>query len=250
MMMARSRFSSAQTQRGLVVLAVVLVVGVFFSPWIHSVLVSVLAIRGDGGGEYSTLPRAVLIERLRTAEDELENIRYQAVVYETTARAYEELKREVGARDPEAHMTARVIAVPPRTHYDTIVLRAGTEDGVLPDDIAMVEGVALGIVTEVYPYSSIVELYSAPGRESDAHVSDAGATVVVVGVGGGALETRAPAALAIAVGETVTDPRTGYVFGIVSDIVARDIDTEQRILIALPHTLQDLTYVSLVHRSE
>lgn len=248
MMMGQSRFRKSGESRALLVLGVIVAVGIFLSPWIQDVGVSVLRLRGDGGGEYALLPKAVLIERLRTAEDALQNTRYQSVVYEAQARELADLKAEVRARSLEAHMTARVLAVPPRSHYDTILLLAGEEDGVAPNDIVMVEGVALGTVTELRPFSSIVELYSMPGTERDAKIGDA--TVVIYGVGGGALEARVPDELPVAVGETVLDPYSGYVIGIVQGVEKREIDTDQHVRIALPSSLHDLVYVSIVHRVE
>ncbi len=248
MMMGRSRFRHSSESRVFLILGAVIAVGIFLSPWIHDVGTSLLKLRGDGGGEYALLPKAVLIERLRTAEDALQNTRYQSVFYEAQARELADLRTEVRARALDAHMTARVLAVPPRSHYDSILLLAGEEDGVAPSDIAMVEGVALGAVTELRPYTSLVELYSMPGTERDAKIGDA--TVVVYGVGGGALETRVPDELPVVVGESVLDPYTGYVIGVVQSVEKREIDTDQHVRIALPTSLSDLVYVSLVHRVE
>lgn len=252
MMMGRFRFNedTKRSGRAALIVAVVLVVGIFFSPWLHSVFTSILKLRGDGGGEYALLPRAVLIERLRTAEDELQDVRYQAVLFNTQARTISELQSALGTRVLEAHMTARVMAAPPRTHYDTLLILAGTEDGVLPDDVVMLSGVAIGTVTEAYTYTSVVTLYSSPGTELDAHFDTSGATAVAYGVGGGALEARVPDELPVAVGDTVTDPRTGYVFGIVTHVATREIDTEQYVRISLPASFSDMRYVSLVHRVE
>ena len=202
--MVQSRFKQkyAKTVQPFLVLFVVLALGLFFSPWIHQVATSVLALRGDGGGEYALLPRAVLIERLRTAEDELQNVRYQAVVYEHITRTLNDLQSEMHMRVPEAHMTARVMAVPPRSPYDTLLILGGEEDGVGPSDIAMVEGVALGEVAELYPYTSVVELYSAPGVERDGQIRDGG-TIIIRGAGGGAFEAIVPDDVDVSVGDTV-----------------------------------------------
>lgn len=248
MMMGPSLFRNRGESRALIVLGVVLAVGIFISPWLQDVGTSVLRLRGDGGGEYALLPKAVLIERLRTAEENLQNTRYQSIAYETVTRELADLRTEVGARALEAHMTARILATPPRSHYDTILIFAGEEDGVAPNDIVMVEGVALGVVTELRPFSSIVELYSMPGTERDAKIGDA--TVVAYGVGGGALEARVPDELMVVAGDPVSDPYTGYVIGIVQSVEKREIDTDQYVRIALPTSFSDLVYVSLVHRVE
>ncbi len=253
MMMGRSRFNIDPEDSGSRVALIALLVagvGLFFSPWIHDVSVSILRIRGDGGGEYALLPRSILIERLQSAEDALSATQYQSVLYEMNQRDLVALEKEMRMRHTESHMTARVIVTPPRSHYDTIVIGAGSEDGVLEQDIVTVGGIAIGAVTAVYPYSSVAQLYSSPGTTFDARIGTTDAVTTVYGVGGGALEAKVPSELGVTLGDTATDPRTGYVFGTVQSITTRDIDTETYVRIALPVSLTSISLVSLTHRRD
>jgi cell shape-determining protein MreC len=165
-------------------------------------------------------------------------------------REHVALEQEVRIRRPESHLTARVLVTPPRSHYDTIVIGAGSTDGVLEQDVVTVGGIAVGVVTEAYSYSSVASLYSSPGTSFDARIGTEDAVTTVYGVGGGALEAKVPSELGVTPGDTVIDPRTGYVFGTVHSVTTRDIDTEAYVRIALPVSLSGISLVSLTHRTD
>jgi len=132
-------------------------------------------------------------------------------------------------------------------HYDTLLIDSGESEGVMVGDTVSVEGIALGTVTELSTHSSLVELYSSPGRTLDAEVGVSAGTIVVYGVGGGALEALMPGDLEVRVGDAVRDIRTGYVFGVVVSVVHRETDTEQYVSIALPVAPGAIRVVSLSH---
>jgi cell shape-determining protein MreC len=209
--------------------------------------VTLLHARSADALEYALVPRAVLIDRLSAREAELQRVRYQSVLYETQAGALAALEKETLLRPGTTYGSARVVSVPPRTHYDTVLIAAGSEQGVRLGDIVTVEGIAVGEITDVSDQSALAQLYSSPGAEHDAVIGDERAIVVTYGVGGGALETSVPGGVSLARGDAVVDPRTGLVFAYISEVVERDIDTSVLVRMTLPFALSDLRYVSLIH---
>jgi cell shape-determining protein MreC len=208
---------------------------------------TLLQARSADALEYALVPRAVLIDRLSAREDELQRVRYQSILYETQAGALAALEKETLLRPSTAYGSARVVAVPPRTHYDTVLIAAGTEQGVRLGDIVTIEGIAVGQVTDVSDQSALAQLYSSPGAEHDAVIGSERAIVVTQGLGGGALETSVPGGVSIARGDAVVDPRTGLVFAYITEVVERDIDTSVLVRMTLPFAVNDLRYVSLIH---
>ncbi len=222
------------------------ILGTFFGSTIRDSVVALLS-SVPVTAEYTGLSRSALIERLVRAESELSKIRYQAVVYESLAQDLAALRKEVGVQSPEAYRVARAVLRPPRTHYDTLVLAAGSADGVRVGDIVSANGVALGTVTQVSVGSATADLYSTPGRVGDALFGSLSAIVTVRGLGGGALEATVPLEVEVRVGEVVKDALSGLPFAVVSSVERRDIDTASVVRLALPVSVASLEMVSLIH---
>lgn len=228
----------------LVVAVVVVMFAILIGPYIRDVVASFLSRIPE---EYAVLPRSVLVSRLAAAETEVLHTRYQSILYQDALRRIQKLETELELRPQSAYLAARVLAAPPRMHYDTLLIDSGESEGVMVGDTVSVEGMALGTVTELSTHSSLVELYSSPGRTLDAEVGSGAGTIVVYGVGGGALEALMPGDLEVRVGDVVRDIRTGYVFGVVVSVVHRETDTEQYVSIALPVAPGAISVVSLSH---
>ncbi len=237
------------TQRSAVKIAA-LVLGVaalvFLAPYIRDAAGSLLAAKEDAA--YGAVPRAVLTQRLRTAELEIERTRYQAVLYQHLMDRYTDLRVEAGARPPEAYITARVVARPPQTHYDTLVLAAGSADGIRVGDWASIEMVYLGTVQSVSAHSATVLLASAPGSTEDATLDDPAAILVLTGEGGGAFSAQAPVALTVVPGAAVYDGESGMVIAVVADAVHAPTDVAQTVHLSSPASIASLREVSLTHQ--
>lgn len=246
----RAQFQSNRPRLGkrgavfLVATVILIVFVILTGSYVRDVVASFLSKVPE---EYALLPRSVLVSRLAAAETEVLHTRYQSILYQDVLRRIQKLEAELDLRPSSAYRAARVIAAPPRMHYDTLLIDSGESDGVLVGDTVSVEGIALGAVTELSSHSSLVALYSSPGATHDAEIGVGGGTVVVYGVGGGALEALMPGDIEVSVGDIVRDVRTGYAFGVVVSVVHRETDTEQYVSIALPVAVSAVSIVSLSH---
>jgi cell shape-determining protein MreC len=248
-MMMKTPFRSNTSRLGrsgfvLTGVAVLAVLVLFFGPFIRDSVASLLAHVPEA---YATLPRSILISRLTAAETELTRTRYQALLYQHMDEKVHALETELKLRSHATYGAARVLAAPPRTHYDTLLLDTGSSDGVRMGDSVSVQGFAIGTVTEVSPYSSLVELYSSPGSTHDAILGNEKGIIILHGTGGGSLEALVPGDITIETGDVVRDARSEYVFGVVVAVRHRETDTEQYISIALPQPPGDIRIVSLTH---
>ena len=105
---------------------------------------------------------------------------------------------------------AGVVARPPVSPYDTLVLAAGRDEGVVLGQEAFGEGgVPLGVVSSVTAHFSRITLFSASGVTTSGWIGQAHTALTIVGAGGGAMNANVPHSSGVAVGDTVFVPGPG-----------------------------------------
>ncbi|MDP2651538.1 MAG: rod shape-determining protein MreC [bacterium] len=105
---------------------------------------------------------------------------------------------------------AGVVARPPESPYDTLVLSAGSDAGVaLGQEAFGAGGVPLGIVSSVLTDFSRVTLFSAPNTKTAGWVGRASLPLTIFGAGAGAMQATAARSAGIAVGDIVFVPGPG-----------------------------------------
>lgn len=105
---------------------------------------------------------------------------------------------------------AGVIARPPESPYDTLLVAAGSEQGVVLDMEAFGPGnVPIGVVSSVFGNLSRVTLFSSPGMTTSGWVGRSHAPVSIVGAGAGALHASVARSAGIGVGDVVSAPGPG-----------------------------------------
>lgn len=117
--------------------------------------------------------------------------------------------------EPErrAGIVAGVLAGPPVSPYDTLVLARGERDGVASGQEAFgAGGVPLGIVSSVSADFSRVTLFSAPGTVTRGWVGNANLPLEMRGAGGGALRAIVAQAADVALDDAVFAPGPGALF--------------------------------------
>lgn len=99
---------------------------------------------------------------------------------------------------------AGVVARPPVSPYDVLVIDAGAQEGVVPG--ALVHGAGgtpVGTVASRSAENARVLLFSSPGRETSVWAGEARIAMQMIGRGSGALEAIIPRDAVIAVGDLV-----------------------------------------------
>ena len=249
MMTGRSRTS----ERGRVLsalLLIALIAFIFFGPrmgpYVQSSFASLLRW-GNQGGAYEGVNREALAERLAAAETELSRIRYQAYLYELVSKENAELRNVSSVESFSKAVPARVLARPPRTHYDTLVVDAGAASGVEVNDLVVRNGALLGTIVSVGPATATAKLFSSPGNSFDAVLGDPQAVAVAKGVGGGAFEIALPQNVAISPGEPMRAQHSDtLIVGVVVSSTAKPSDATQTVYVKSPVSMQELDYVSIV----
>lgn len=107
-------------------------------------------------------------------------------------------------------IVAGIIARPPMSPYDTLVLAEGSRAGVTVGMEAFgAGGVPLGIVADVSSNTARVVLFSASGVSTSGWVGKDNVAITLYGMGGGALSASLPRAAGIVVGDIVYVPGPG-----------------------------------------
>ena len=120
----------------------------------------------------------------------------------------------------EGVIIAGVVARPPTSPYDTLVLAGGLNDGITQGMEVFGDGnVPLGVISVTNDRFSRATLFSAPGMNTDGWVGKANLPITVRGAGAGAMLASAARSAGIVVGDVVSVPGPGMLpVGIVTRV--------------------------------
>jgi cell shape-determining protein MreC len=146
---------------------------------------------------------------------------------------------------PEIRSRASVIARPPQSPYDTILIDKGRSAGINPGaPVWWPPGIYLGQVTEVRGNNSLVELVSSPQFNHVGRINNE-ITLETVGQGGGKMSTVLPGNLSVGSSSQVVSDRYGLIYGVVSDVRPGPVESQKRVLVrpAVPASVIESVYV-------
>ncbi len=147
-------------------------------------------------------------EQLRNENAALANENQALLAKELTLSAL--LNSPVSERRNTSKILAGVVARPPESPYDTLVLAAGTNAGVtLGQEAFGAGGVPIGMVSSVLADYSRVTLFSAPNTIMYGWVGRENLPLTIRGAGAGAMSASLARSANIAVGDTVFAPGPG-----------------------------------------
>jgi len=117
----------------------------------------------------------------------------------------QDLQQLLGGRtEPEAGVVAGVLARPPVSPYDILIIDAGSDQGVVEGSRVLGPGgMPVGVIESVTARSARALLYSTPGHETESWIGDARIPVTLMGEGTGALSAIVSREAGIIVGDRV-----------------------------------------------
>lgn len=189
-----------------------------------------------------------------------ENKRFQAeirageksmLILKSLQAENDSLKSMLG-RSPESEgILAAVLARPPVSFYDTLVIDRGSKDGIKVGDKVYADGdILIGEIAEAYSGESKAVLYSTPGKKTRIAFVGSDIDTEAIGKGGGNFIASVPADAGIAEGDTVVIPGAKlHTLGVVEKVTIDRADSFSTILFKLPVNIRDILYVE-VHISK
>lgn len=155
------------------------------------------------------------------------------------------LKAEFGRVQLNKGVLGHVITLPNRSFYDSMLIDAGSAEGVQPGATAYAfNSIAIGTVSDVTEHTATVWLFSAPGRQTTGTAVGNNVSVTLVGRGGGEYEVQLPRDVPFTVGDMVS-AQSAHVasLAVVEKVITDPRDPFQRLLAKVPVNLQALKFV-------
>lgn len=183
-------------------------------------------------------------DRLR---GEITQLTFSSIGMNALRQENKSLRELLNRETVNERIVATILARPNRTLYDTFVVDVGRRNGVSRGDRVFVVGeVAVGFVAEVYSRTSLIDLYSTPGRSTEVFLGEDSVAADAIGLGGGDFEVRIPRGVEVLKGHIISSAGfDGGVFGVIEEIIALPADSFQTILFSSPVNMQSLRIVTI-----
>lgn len=151
----------------------------------------------------------------------------------------------VGRKQKANMIVTSVLTRPPQTPYDVIIIDAGSNESVtIGSEVSLPEGPILGVVSQVFPKSAKVKLFSASGEEINAVLERNDVPVTLVGRGGGNFRLTLPRGVAIERGDRIlSSDITARHLATVGEISAEPTDSFKEVLAKSPTNIFTLRFV-------
>ena len=187
-----------------------------------------------------------LFKENKRLKEEVEIAKAGIANYQSVAVENEKLKeilgRESGAKDL---VLGIILAKPKQSVYGSFLIDIGTDQGVEKGNTVFAFGnIPIGKISDVYPSTSKVILYSAPKEELEVSIGDK--YFLMKGRGGGNFEIEAPRDFIIEKGTEVNMPNIApKVVAKVETIISDPRDSFQKIILISPLNISELKFVQV-----
>lgn len=204
---------------------------------------------GDTRLSFIVKDKRQLQRQVSDLESQVQTLKLELVQMEVFQKQNEEFKNALGRSSQTSTILAGVLVKPSHTLYDTVVVDAGTDAGVLIGDTVIAYGnVAIGKVVDVKKNISYVELFSQNNVESKLLHIQSGIFVDAIGQGGSMLSFEIPRDLEIAENDILVLPGIdGYLVGKVEKIKFNATDPFQTIFARSGANINHVNFVEIIH---
>ncbi len=187
--------------------------------------------------------------------NQIENLRLELAKNNASMQNYnvlldenKKLKEILGRKNKNQNfILSGVLSKPNKSLYDTLLIDAGQNEGIIVGRVVYGLGnVPIGRVTEVYPATSKVILFSSPGEKTEVVLSGKDIFAEIVGRGGGNFEVTLPREIALEPGTALTLPGiTPYVVAIAEATISDPRDAFTKVLLVSPVNIFELKFVEV-----
>jgi len=222
--------------------------GSIFYP-VTSVFLKSGTFLGDTVTRYASLvasKRSLIEENARLRADSL-SLQPSLLMLDSFRKENETLRALLGRHTSLRMVLATVLSRPPFSPYDSLIIDAGSSDGVaVGDKVYASTDVLVGDVSEVYGHTAKVNLFSSAGRKVPVLVGPSAIQVEAEGRGGGNFRATLPSEVGIEKGDPVRFAQSKLnVIGVIEEIIVDSTDSLQEILFKMPLALSELSYVEV-----
>jgi cell shape-determining protein MreC len=210
---------------------------------------SVEAVVADNVGGVFALFRSksALEAENKKLQDSLDLVAAESYSRELLRTENEELKAKLGRSSEFELILARVLVSPAVSPYDTLIVDAGADHGIVPHMEVFGDGdFKIGEVTRVFARSAVVSLYSTSDAELSVVIGSSSLPAIARGAGGGNFRVTLPKGAEVTVGDAVEIPALAPEYaGVVDAILRPEGSSLQTVFVKLPFNLFTLKWVYL-----
>ena len=190
-----------------------------------------------------------LVSENMALRDRLADVEAEAVSLRAAAEREVALLSIFGREPNTSYVAASVLARPPETPYDMLVIDAGLSTGVREGSAVMLpEGARIGSVSEVFSGSAKVRLYTTGGEKTNAVLERHGVPVILTGAGGGNFKLALPRDTEIMPGDRILSASiNAELVGVVEHVALSPTDAFKEVLVRGPLNVFKMRYVLVSH---
>jgi cell shape-determining protein MreC len=157
-----------------------------------------------------------------------------------------QLKELLGRHSDNLSILATVLAMPPMSLYDTVVVDVGSSNHVAVGDTAIALGlVPIGTVSSVDLHTSVIQLFSSSGQKLAVSIGKSVQTFAE-SQGGGNFLIKLPKGSEVAEGDPISAPGIGAeIFGHVENIETNENDPFIYARFTLPVNVSELHFLQI-----
>lgn len=150
--------------------------------------------------------------------------------------------------EPRLIITARVIAKPSQSLYNSLVIDQGSAQGLHVGQVVTVQHtIGLGRISSISSNTATVDLFSNPRFKGDLVLKSQSITLPATGKGGGNFEIHIPREINVVDGDILALPELPEIaVGVVKSIIFDSRDPFQTVLARVPVNVQELEFVEVV----
>jgi cell shape-determining protein MreC len=181
-------------------------------------------------------------------KEENQTLKTKMADYDLVKNDITNLQNIFGRINANEYTMGIVLSGPRQFLYDALIIDIGEKDGVKVGEKVFSEGIVLvGEIAEVYPQSSKVKLYSAPGEKIDVMLASGDIPATLTGRGGGNFEMTISREVEIKEGEEVYVPNLqNEVIAVVGKVIFDPRDPFQKVLLTGVVNYNALTHVQIL----
>lgn len=190
--------------------------------------------------------RLDLNSEIQSLKQEVAESRNSGAVHSYLKTENEELRAMLSASS-SPRIAAGVIARPPHTPYDMLIIDQGSDDGIVEHaPVFYGSNQAVGYVETVFQKSAQITLFSSPGIESTVYVFGPNIFTTAYGEGSGVIRLSVPQGILIQKSDVAILPSLeGGVLGTIDEIESTPTAPEQYAYITFDASLQSIRLVSV-----
>ena len=215
-----------------------------------SILRGTHTISGWIGGIGSTLRlKSSLVAENSSLKTQITELGARLSERDELAQENQDLKATLGRAGSMKFTLAAVLAKPPESIYDTLVIDGGSSVGFTVGQVVYANGeTPIGTIEEVLPSSAIVRLYSSSGEKTDARLGTSNIDITLVGHGGGTFSVQVPHDVVIPTGaDALSKELDPHIIAVLDTSVADPRDSFQTLLFSSPVNMSELAFVQVAH---